>query len=280
MTNHFPIAFFPFTFISDALASACHDRFGPVVVYQPAAGCTPAPLEALAASGRIILRFPVRGEDRRLAELARHFQSWGQLHSGDAAALKKFAENGFYNQEFAPEIRTEILKGERAPEPDPGPVFHARLFLLLAQEYDQQATELREDLERTDSAGRALFARMKGDAEEFPGFSADFGDTARAFAVDPGAYMTGPRLRAWRRLMAADPDPPRLLITSSAAVIDDLRERHETFRPVDTPPEEIFSGPAPSGGLAMDFYRIEDWDCIVGCLPGFEQKPEKSDPTP
>ncbi|MCF8094724.1 MAG: hypothetical protein K9J79_05115 [Desulfobacteraceae bacterium] len=270
-------AFFPFTFISGHTARACSARFGPVVLYQPAKGAVPEAMTALEKQGEIILRYPVTGDDRRLAHLAREFQDWGGMHEKSSAAVKKFAENGFYNQEFAPEISTEILKGPREPDQDPGPVFNARLFLLLAQEYDRQTAELEAELSLTDNAARDLFSGIKGGMEDHPGFSPGFDESARA--PDPGGYMTEPRLRAWHYLMAADPEPASLLVTSSPAVIGAMQERFETMSALERLPEdiELYSPKQgePEDGYAVKIYKIRECSCFVCLLTCFEENLKK-----
>ncbi len=260
--NNLNIAFFPFTFISEKLAGACHARFGRVAVYQPAAGNTPASMQNLEAGGRIALKYPVKGDDQRLADLARHFQSWGEVHQKDAAVLKKFAESGFFSREFAPEISTEILKGPKETEPEPDPVFNARLFLLLAQEHDRQTFEIENDLALTDDAARKMFAGIRGRTDDSPGFSDDFGYSAGPLAADPGAYMTESRLRAWKYLMGADQEPPSVLVTPSRAVIESMQERFENMERLDSPPEGLQGVLSAEGrktdGFSLDFYKTGD----------------------
>ncbi|MBS3731543.1 MAG: hypothetical protein KGY42_01440, partial [Desulfobacterales bacterium] len=169
--SQFTAALFPFTFFSEELAHASHARFGAIVVYQPAAGQTPAAMERLAADGRIVLRFPVRGDERRLVELAGNYRDWGEVYQKDAAALKKISDTGFFHKEFAPEISTEIRRGTKPEARAPDPVFQARLFLFLAQEYDRQTAELQSELAATDRAEQEMFFRIRGGPEQSDRFS-------------------------------------------------------------------------------------------------------------
>ncbi|MFO7931729.1 MAG: hypothetical protein ACQETG_01225 [Thermodesulfobacteriota bacterium] len=262
-------AFFPFTFIPQTLAGACRARFGPVVVYQPALGATPQSMKEIENEGEIVLRRPVTGDDRSLVHLAGQFQSWGGMHEKAAAAVKKMAEDGFYNQEFAAEIRNEILRGgPKEPEPEPGPVFNARLFLLLAQEYDRQTAELEHELSLTDSAAKDLFSSIKGGIDEHPGFSPGFDDSS-AKAPDPGGYMTESRLRAWRFLLDADPDSPDLLVTSSPAAIGVLQEWYDSMSPVDPSSGQLQVSLSdqkdPDDGCDARFFLIRSCNRLV-CL--------------
>ncbi|MFP4572489.1 MAG: hypothetical protein ACLFNW_05935 [Desulfobacterales bacterium] len=256
------VAFFPFTFISADMARACAARFGVVVVYQPARGLLSKEMAALEQEGKIVLRYPLAGDDSRLINLSRRFLDWGKMHQGAAAALKKFAENGFYNQEFAPEIKSEILKGLKEPAADPGPVFNARLFLILAQEYDRQAAELDAELSHADIAARDLFSTIKGGTDENTGFSNGLDDYNKS--RDTGGYMTESRLRAWQYLMDADPESPEILVTPSPAAVEALQEIYGDMEPSDMLYEPGRQA-LPNDGLDMKAYRLSELNRIV-CL--------------
>lgn len=274
--NDIKFCFFPFTFIPQKWAQACMDRFGPAVVYQPAEGGLTASMQNLAQEGKVELRCPVKGDDRKLTDLAKQFQSWGQVHYGTASAIKPHAESGFYNQEFAPEISNEILKGEKKDLPDPDPMFAARLFLLIAQEYDRQAEELENRLNATQMAAKQMFAKIKGqnsqkDLSGTSEFFTSMSETKRSVSDDPGAYMTEARIRAWMRLAEVDPDLPPLWITSSRAVIDTLEEHFEPLTPVENLSENVLSGPVDDvktfSAQGTVFYKMSGSGRIIGLLP-------------
>ncbi len=101
--------------------------------------------------------------------------------------------------------------------------FSARLFLALAQENDLATDRLDDDLNRFKALENILLDTLK-DADE-AGFNRQaFG--ASIWRDDPGAKLTGQRVRAWAALAAADAVPPELLITTSPAVIDTLLDTH------------------------------------------------------
>ncbi len=268
--SQFTVALFPFTFVSEAIAHAIHARFGATVVYQPAAGQTPAAMERLAAEGTIVLRFPVRGDERRLVELAGNYRDWGEVYQKDAAALKKISDTGFFHKEFAPEISTEIRRGPKPEAPAPDPVFQARLFLFLAQEYDRQTAELQSELAATDRAEQEMFLRIRGGPEQSDRFSTGSTGASKNPVKDPGAYMTESRLRAWHTLMTADSDPPRLFVTPSQAVMEAVSEEDETLRKMDDPPEGVQIMSGKTGGLddgfKADFYELGSRDRIMALL--------------
>jgi len=271
--NKITTAFFPFSFISERWAARTCARFGPPVVYQPAEGAAPAFMEDLDRQGCIVLRRPVHGDDQHLMDLARQYQNWGQVHHKHAAALKSFAEAGFYNQEFAREISTEILKGGKDEPAGPDPVFIARLFLLMAQAFDRQAAELENDLAATDHTAQQMFAKIRGqggDSGSASGFSDD--RVGAGAPEDPGGYMPDARIRAWLRLAEQDPDCPQVWITTSPAVIAAVDEHFETLSIAEQLPENVQAGlPDPAAGDLLpkpSFYEMRDSGRILGLLGG------------
>lgn len=270
-------AFFPFTYISADIARACKVRFGPVILYQPARGAVPEEVGRLEKQGEIVLRYPSTQSEDRLLQLARRFQDWGAMHEKASAAVKEFAESGFYNQEFAPEISTEILKGPKEQQHGPEPLFNAGLFLLLAQEYDRQTAELEKELSQTDKAARELFQGIKDGLEDYPGFSNGFDESVTA--PDPGGYMTESRLRAWNYLLSSDPEPPAVLVTSSLAVIGVLKDRFDGMSAKHDNKENIvssmFEQGEPGDGYITEIYEIQGCNRLVCLLVPDENNPEK-----
>lgn len=272
--NKITTAFFPFTFISERWAARTCGHFGPPVVYQPSEGAAPAFMEDLDRQERIILRRPVHGDDRHLTDLARQYQNWGQVHQKHTAALKSFAEAGFYNQEFAREISTEIVKGGKEEHTAPDPVLIARLFLLMAQEFDRQAAELENDLTATDHTAQEMFARIRGQggvSGPDSGFSGNrIGSGGAAGPEDPGGYMPEARIRAWLRLAERDPDCPQIWITSSPAVVSAVDEHFETLSIAKRLPENVQAAfPDPAAGdfhPEISFYEMRDSGRIIGLL--------------
>ncbi|MFO8111429.1 MAG: hypothetical protein R6T92_02870 [Desulfosalsimonadaceae bacterium] len=218
--------FFPSTFITQETAAAINRRLGRFVLYQPIMDQTPPVLGHLCETSAIELRHPVIGNEAYLLELCRAYSTWGSVHPKDALRLNRLAGEGFYNQDFAAEIRTEVLKqrngvsSDSAPKADP--MVNARMFLQLAQEFDLRESEIRQSLEKTDNASRQLFEELRGEGlseGEYSG-AGDAGATDDASAV-----MTEARLSAWALLGKNDSSPPDIFVTDSRAVMDALFER-------------------------------------------------------
>jgi len=222
--------FFPFTFLAEPVGQALWRRFGRFALYAPIAGLSPPTLGALASEGIIDLRHPVSGDEPFLVNLCRSFKSWGALHQGETARLKRLADSGFYNEAFAAEIRSEVLKGEHEEDDQKlDPVVNARMFLQLAQEFDARQAEIALTLASTDKAARRLFEELKGEGAA-SGPDPFSGDTAE----DAGAFMTGSRMTAWALLIEKDEMPPGMFLTTSPAVIDLLSDRFPELEPVLT----------------------------------------------
>lgn len=247
--------FFPATFITQAAAAALNHRLGRFVLYQPIMGQTPRMLEHLSETYAIELRHPVIGKEAFLLELCQAYSSWGNLHQKDALRLNRLAGGGFYNQDFAAEIKTEVLKNKKgvASEADKkvDPLANARMFLQLAQEFDRSESEIRENLEKADHASRQLFEQLRGEGLASGDFSASGG------ADDACAVMTESRLAAWSLLAKADTVPPDVFITDSRSVINAVTERFPSIIRMET--TSASGDPdAAASELAGSFQSIAD----------------------
>lgn len=246
--------FFPSTFITQEAAAAINRRLGRFVLYQPIMDQTPAVLAHLCEASAIELRHPVLGNEAYLLELCRAYSTWGNVHQKDALRLNQLAGEGFYNQDFAAEIRTEVLKRkngvsrEAAPKTDP--VVNARMFLQLAQEFDLRESEIRQSLEKTDYASKQLFEQLRG---EDLATGEPFGVGAGAATYDACAVMTEARLAAWALLCKNDSAPPDIYVTDSSAVMEALFERFpsmvQLLKTTDAAGDPETAAQALSGGF-------------------------------
>lgn len=222
--------FFPATFITQPTAAAITRRLGRFAIYQPIMGQTPGVLEHLSGALGFDIRHPVIGKEAHILDLCRAYGNWGDVHQKDALRLNRLAGDGFYNQDFAVEISTEIVKGKNGGEsdaaPQADPLVNARMFLQLAQEFDIRESDIRQSLEKTDNASKALFEQLRGETLS----QAEYPAAAEAGASDDaGAVMTEARLTAWALLAKNDTTPPDILVTDSRAVMDGLIDRFPTL---------------------------------------------------
>jgi hypothetical protein len=229
-------AYMPFTHLAASNARILNALVGPVVIYQPIKKRVAENLGRLTADGMIELRAPLTQDDDRLCAALAELIDWGRMNPGRSTAGANIVRTAqpeipFFDDTAVSRIRSELRRREAAagPEPDRGEAqFNARLFLALAQENDLAGESLDQHLSHFQTLATAFLENLP----EADG--AAFNRQNRGSALwqqDPGARLTGQRMRAWATLAAADPTPPELLITTSSAVIDWLIE----------PPEDLIS---------------------------------------
>ncbi len=214
---------FPFSWISPAQLSAMEAFFLRPVVLAPSEGRIPPELLKWEAAGRIEIEVPVRGDDDRLKRFLREYRSWADAHRGTDISLARMMEEEipFFDDSHVGRIRSEIRRGRSgAAGPDPEQrLTRARLFLLMAQEYDRQSREIEQDLESLQGLESAMFSELhEGRRPPDP-----TGLDSSAAASDSGRFMTEERIRAWSRLyVASGPEEtaPRTFVTPSRAVLD------------------------------------------------------------
>ncbi len=210
-------AYMPFTYASEQMIQRLHAVFGRFVMLAPVSGNEPAPVRQELGSGRLELHSPVTGREQQILETVQNCRAWGQAHEGHMDAFRAFGDEEFSSEQFAAEIRSDILRGGSREEPA-DPEAAARVFLALAQEFDRQQAELETELLASQKRQKELFADLKDD--EDPRLPL----TEQVVPEDPGAYLTQHRILSWLRLAAAEKEPSRLWITGSQAVFSHIRE--------------------------------------------------------
>jgi len=218
--------YFPFTYIPEPVARLMERLFGRTIVYLPTPTGFPEAMRQLQADGCIDLRVPYPDYEDRLKQSCREFKAWGEQHYGDGASLKKAFSDGFYNQSFTVQIRSDILKHDKAVETAPDPVFAARLFLLMAQELDAQQHDLDMELSLSIAAERELFDRMNGQERTI------HSPKEQMKIADYGTVMTAARLSAWVYLLCKDAPESCFLVTNSRASVDQMMESFSDIRQV------------------------------------------------
>jgi hypothetical protein len=249
--------YFPMTFLPPSIIRGLAGCFEKTAVYQPSALHIPPSVQTGAEAGTLVVRIPVTGEAEQLEAVLRDYRRWADTHAG---AEKAFLKAGgvdvpFYDEFSVHRIRTDLRK-TLAGEPEaegPDPTFSARVFLCMAQEFDRHDWEVESNLSSFRTMEKDLMYHLRGDAadEDFPGRVP--GSSPRLLR-DPGTRRTGDRLRAWARLVLADPEPPAVWVTTSPAVIEEMRDRF----PEITEADRIESIPVPSGegAISPEFQNI------------------------
>ncbi len=98
-------------------------------------------MQDLADNGLIVPKIPVTEDDEKLDRLCKDYRDWINIHQGSNADVLKVrpGEIPFFDDFSTFQIRDRIRK-KTSPKPieKPDPLFNARLFLQLTQEFDAQ----------------------------------------------------------------------------------------------------------------------------------------------
>jgi hypothetical protein len=224
------VAYIPFTHLSESTARQLFALVGPPVIYQPLKSRIPESLSALADRGLIDIRTPIDRDDARLRAALAEFTDWARLNPGRSTPGTDFVgalqgQVPFFDETAVSQIRSDIRRYPELGHPADGTDddFSARLFLALAQDNDRVVDNLDNNLDRFSSLEKE-FLEMVGDGDD-AGFNRQ-SFLGASWREDPGARLTGQRIRAWARLAAADHEMPQTLITTSPTVVETLVEIH------------------------------------------------------
>jgi len=226
--------YFPFTYLSGPVAAAIQACLGPLVVYQPSGRCVPESLRQLEKAGRVDIRLPEQSEEEKLDRIRKAYSRWAAIHQGNRLDYLKArgAAVPFFEEMSTAQIKADIKKDAAPPAPDP--LFNARLFLQIAQDFDAQNDELRRQLLLTNQAERDLYRHLKGQDE--PNSRERLKAKMIAGPVRE-EYMTFERLTAWGTLFLHDrrlheSKKKFFMVTPSRAVLEILQEHSAGIRQV------------------------------------------------
>jgi hypothetical protein len=245
--------YFPFTFVSPSLVEAMSLCFHRVVVYQPAYSKPQEALGPWIERGFLEVRSPFEKViDKKPLEAAlRNFRSWGLLHQqADIAYLKMVGNDIVPVGPETPRIVSDIKAGPgKGSKESEKPELSLQLFLHLAQEFDEQSWELRQQLNRLNQQFQALQTSFREgqDAQAHAPISEDL---FPIMGEDPGSFVIKKRMAAWNHLFQKDPAGPGLLFTDSplalAYLLDEVQEKVEVLK------FNISYGQAGSGNVLKD----------------------------
>lgn len=215
--------YFPFTIISDPVYRLMDFFFEGVVLYQPGDTEIPKPMRKLVSDGMVALRVPEKNMAGELESARAAFIDFAGLHGGNTGSV--FGANQgqvpFFSDESVSSLR-ERIKSDRNGSPETGDsLFRARLFLLLAQEYDRQNESVHMDLGRIAGMEADLLAdirepdTLEKDHGLFPG---------RPPADHDREYMIPERVMAWSKLALRDTSRPDFFLTSSGDAFENFIE--------------------------------------------------------
>ena len=207
--------------------SCCLDG---ITLYQPVGSVPSANLQPWVDDGFLDIRIPFAGivdQDLVAAGLT-DWKTWGSLHHrADLAYFKEIGPSLSPVEPLTPRLTSEI-KGTagKAKDKTQDQDLTVQLFLLLAQDFDQQSWDIQEQLTNIDIQKRALEDFFHIDSPE----QGDNLTSKNVFSQpkeDLGRLMTKTRLIAWNHLFQKAPAPSNVLISDSPAAVDFLLEDQE-----------------------------------------------------
>ena len=242
LNNHMKMkpAYFPFTYISRSTFDTITAVLGQVVIYQPSTENVPELLKDLESKGRLEIRIPLKAKEKGLHKLIREFQRFSDLHQTSVRNFLRYQRNRL-DDSTPSRIRTEIRRRIRGNgmEEKADPLFNARLFLLLAQEFDIHKENLGSEIRAANHLEFAFLTDLRGeDTEQIPvNALADPENPSEVSPEAPIDYMIPERLRAWCRLALQDEKVPAILVTTNRSAYDRFVEKFpaaEIISNVDT----------------------------------------------
>jgi hypothetical protein len=217
--------YFPFTYIPKSAGKALSACFRQTAVYQISGTKIPEDMQELSQHGILDIRRPVEVSGEFLDKILKDYRAWVNIHQGTETAFLAAMANKipFFDESASSQIRADLKKiGKQIPlKEKPDPLFKAKLFLHMAQEFDLQKKGLDQDLMDIDAMEDDFMKNLKWEDDD---------DHARAIARrqwdkdDPGHFMTTERINAWVSIMLQDPQAPGLFITTSRAVLEHLMD--------------------------------------------------------
>ena len=228
--------YFPFTYISNPVAEALYACFGKTIVYQPSSKNIPEEIHKLAERGVLDIRIPVKKDEEKLSAILKEYNAWANLHQGSRGIQLDFFKAlknkiPFFNDTSASQIKANIknITDENPIQKEPDPVFNARIFLSIAQEFDMQSAKIDLDMASFETTRMELIKSLKGEDETSP-LVPGYGDEFKTGNLADYDYMIQERIEAWALLMCRDTLQYRdemsgLFVTSSRQAIDYLLDK-------------------------------------------------------
>ena len=217
--------YFPFTYIPKSAGKALSACFRQTAVYQISGTKIPEDMQELSRDGILDIRIPLEVNGEFLDKILKDYRAWVSIHQGTETAFLASMANKipFFDESSSSQIRADLknIGKQIPPEEKSDPLFNAKLFLHMAQEFDLQKKELDQDLMDIDAMEDDFMKNLKWEDDD---------DHARAVARrqwdkdDPGHFMTTERINAWVSVMLQDPQTPGLFITTSRAVLEHLMD--------------------------------------------------------
>jgi len=217
--------YFPFTYVPESVGKILATCFSQTAVYQISAKKIPEDMQELSQEGILDIRIPVEVNGKFLDKVLKDYRAWVNIHQGTETAFLAAMANKipFFDESSSSQIRANLKKiGKQVPQEEkPDPLFNAKLFLHMAQEFDLQMEALDQDMMDIEAMEDDFMKNLKWEDED------DHARGASRKALekeDPGHYMTKERIDAWTSLMLQDSEVSGLYVTTSQAILEHLIE--------------------------------------------------------
>ena len=222
--------FFPFTFMTEALLDACCRFFNEIVVVQATGDNIPGQMVEWQAEGRLDIHSP--GPDTgNITAMLQNYRTWPANHQGTDISVYKVEPHHipFFDDTSIAQIKKDIRTAGTGDETDPDSaesdrLLQARLFLQMAQGFDEQSLDIARNLRDQAEKERGLFDGLRGE-NALPPVSSQ--SEPSSISADPFTYMLTDRLSAWTRVMVSCGLIDNMFITNSREslelAMDDLQ---------------------------------------------------------
>ncbi|WDN90198.1 hypothetical protein BuS5_03168 [Desulfosarcina sp. BuS5] len=216
--------FFPYTHINNTVAEALNSWFRQIIVYHPSKLNDPAIMNDAESIDLISIRTPVSGDEDLIKRIIQDFKAWGDIHNSGEMDTIKFTGNTipFFDENSINQIKADIKQGMSNPaEMKEDHLLNARVFLHLAQEFDQQNNEMRQELLLCEELEQKLINDLMGTDKN----SADHNKPKEFSPDSSGNFMIEQRIAAWSRLFMHEQECVPLFITTSRQAIEYLTDK-------------------------------------------------------
>jgi hypothetical protein len=227
--------YFPFTFISEPELKDISIFFPQTVIYQPSSEKIPEFIKKSADKGLLEIHAPFGGDETRFDSIVREYRQWVEHHRGSETTFFKtrifdsidIEPIPMYSDNSTTQIKYNIKKGHGENQPKkPDEEFTARLFLLIAQEFDIQQYEFKKDFQHFQIMENKFFSNIR-EEDEFS--ETNIKNLKSVIVDDVGSNKTGQRLSAWLKIFEHEPVAPDefgsgLFITSSHSILEYIME--------------------------------------------------------
>jgi len=219
--------YFPFTFMTESMLEACNRFFKEIVVLQPTSDNIPSQMKAWQAEGLLDIQTP-KSDEENIAAVLRDYRTWAQYHQGGDISVYRYFKDKipFFDDASISQIKKDIRTVETAKSKDPASaakelLFQAKLFLQMAQEFDEQNLDIARNLKDQEDMERGVFEVLRGEEAELPMSEKT---EPSSLPDDPFAYMLSDRLSAWAQVMLSYGMPGDFFITNSRESIESAVE--------------------------------------------------------